>query len=372
MKIFKFGALFLVVALLIIGSILFLNKDAFKAVFENRESIAEGSEYVPLTYSLAGLVSFTAQRSDLVTLVSFTPSEPDSGIFLRRNQYRTMGEIQDFLLLAEYVRQKQENMLTSKSMITVADLKRYQAGAYYPQEFEQFLPQSHISVDSLVRIVVKSKSPAYSDALIAVLGSEQVQNIPANLDVDTEAPIPFLGMAMQLKEPWKSNNLNFEKAWEYFELVRSNRLREDLSRVFENSLDVTFREEAQFYSAFPKANMESLALLLSRALNGQFMDAQASATLISLLEYSNPKETSIGLDRYGAIFNTRMGQLSGIDFGQSSYTGETFVQALSFDNIPLGLWFHMSSNFMNQDLQQRLIWDPGLRIRTQDTLAVYE
>jgi hypothetical protein len=30
------------------------------------------------------------------------------------------------------------------------------------------------------------------------------------------------------------------------------------------------------------------------------------------------------------------------------------------ENIPVGLFMHLSSNLMTQDFQQRLIWDPEL------------
>ena len=63
---------------------------------------------------------------------------------------------------------------------------------------------------------------------------------------------------------------------------------------------------------------------------------------------------------YGAIYDNRMGLLTGIDFGTSGYTGDTTVQAVFFDRIQIAFWFHMSSNHMHQDFQQRLIFDPAM------------
>jgi hypothetical protein len=63
---------------------------------------------------------------------------------------------------------------------------------------------------------------------------------------------------------------------------------------------------------------------------------------------------------YGAIYDNRMGLLNGVDFGTSAYTGDTTVQAIFFDRLPIAFWFHMSSNHMHQDFQQRLIFDPAL------------
>ncbi|MDZ7756141.1 hypothetical protein [Rhodohalobacter sp.] len=63
---------------------------------------------------------------------------------------------------------------------------------------------------------------------------------------------------------------------------------------------------------------------------------------------------------YGAIYDNRMGLLGGIDFGTSIYDGHTSVQAIFFDQLPVGFWVHMSANHMQEDYQQRLIWDPAL------------
>ena len=63
---------------------------------------------------------------------------------------------------------------------------------------------------------------------------------------------------------------------------------------------------------------------------------------------------------YGAIYDNRMGMLSGIDFGTSIYTGASSAQAVFFDRLPVAFWLHLSANHMQEDYQQRLIWDPAL------------
>jgi hypothetical protein len=60
------------------------------------------------------------------------------------------------------------------------------------------------------------------------------------------------------------------------------------------------------------------------------------------------------------MFDNRLGLLNGIDFGTSAYTGDTTVQAVFFDRLPIAFWLHMSSNHMHQDFQQRLIFDPAM------------
>jgi len=55
MRLIKFIAAFLVPALLVFLIAFGLNWKSTKLFFENRESMAEGSEWVEKTYSLSGL-----------------------------------------------------------------------------------------------------------------------------------------------------------------------------------------------------------------------------------------------------------------------------------------------------------------------------
>jgi hypothetical protein len=76
--------------------------------------------------------------------------------------------------------------------------------------------------------------------------------------------------------------------------------------------------------------------------------------------YQDLSEITRDFTDYGALFDNRMGLLNGFDFGTLVYTGDTKVQAIFFDRLPIGFWFHMSGTHMHQDFQQRLIYDPAL------------
>ncbi|MDZ7756370.1 hypothetical protein [Rhodohalobacter sp.] len=53
----------------------------------------------------------------------------------------------------------------------------------------------------------------------------------------------------------------------------------------------------------------------------------------------------------------------------STYDGHTSVQAVFFDRLPVGFWVHMSANYMQEDYQQRLIWDPALYETTLNAIT---
>src|SRR5699024_7459174 len=75
------------------------------------------------------------------------------------------------------------------------------------------------------------------------------------------------------------------------------------------------------------------------------------------------------LKGYGAIYDTRIGMAAGIDFGRSAFTNQLYAQAVFFDNLQVGFWFHLSSHMMHQDFQQRLMWDPALQLYTRKAVT---
>ncbi|TVQ68913.1 MAG: hypothetical protein EA363_10380 [Balneolaceae bacterium] len=70
MRALSFLLTFLAVAVLVVGSIFWINRDTFLAVFQNRPAILEGSEWVEKTYSLGGLIEFMAEQPQHAALLS--------------------------------------------------------------------------------------------------------------------------------------------------------------------------------------------------------------------------------------------------------------------------------------------------------------
>ncbi|HBQ61789.1 MAG TPA: hypothetical protein DD671_19825, partial [Balneolaceae bacterium] len=101
--------------------------------------------------------------------------------------------------------------------------------------------------------------------------------------------------------------------------------------------------------------------LMARLLRKEVISAEVSEQIMAKLRWPMGSEPiARSFEDYGAIYDNRMGLLAGIDFGTSTYDGHTSVQAIFFDQLPVGFWVHMSANHMQEDFQQRLIWDPAL------------
>ena len=91
------------------------------------------------------------------------------------------------------------------------------------------------------------------------------------------------------------------------------------------------------------------------------LEKELRAHILNAMGWPNCSSTLARIfESYYAHYDSRMGLLSGVDFGTSIYTGERRIQVVFFDELPVAFWHHMSANHMQEDFQQRLIWDPAL------------
>jgi hypothetical protein len=121
-------------------------------------------------------------------------------------------------------------------------------------------------------------------------------------------------------------------------------------------------QERDALALFPKTTASEMTQLLEKLVNDELISAGVSRRVKDWMRWPIDRQSGFTRDftDYGAIYDDRMGLLTGIDFGTSKYTGDTTVQAVFFDRIQIAFWFHMSSNHMHQDFQQRLIFDPAM------------
>jgi hypothetical protein len=130
-------------------------------------------------------------------------------------------------------------------------------------------------------------------------------------------------------------------------------------------LGIGFRERRDILSLFPKTTASEMSRLMVQLQKEELISPKVSQRVREIMSWPLERQ---GINRelayYGAIYDNRLGLVSGIDFGASTYSEEPFGQALFFDSLQVAFWFHMSSNLIHQDYQQRLMWDPALRETT--------
>jgi len=369
-SIIKFLSLFFVSAVFIFGIVFGLGWEGFQTLFQNEEGLAEGSEWIEKTFSLKGLTEYIAENPQHVSVVSFNVNDPDSGIFYNAETPRTMGALQNLLLLIEYERQAELGQIDPEKTVTPNELTPYLLpgiGESNHREALKNIPpdeNGYLKTDKLVGAMVQYNDPAIADWLWFQLGKEHVLNLPALLNLNhTDAPLPYSGIYLGISPHHESDSLNqrimIEAAQKY---AGDEAFHAKIKQLFrEEGLGLTFMEERDALSRFPQTQPKEFARLMARIQREELISEAVSRRIKEKLGWvMQSQNIADSFESYGAMYDNRMGLLNGADFGTSAYDGHTSAQAVFFDRLPVGFWIHMSANHMQEDFQQRLIWDPAL------------
>jgi len=348
--------------------------------------MADGAEYIENTYSLKTLAEFIGEKPEFVSIVSYNVNDPDSGIFYGADIPRTMGAIGNIFLLIEYERQVAEGLLNPIDLVGLKEIEKYLLPQVNQNAHEGAMAyltedESPITNDEAMRAMIQFNSLAIADYFWFKLGEDSIQSLMDTLALpNTEMPVPFSGIYTVLapnltpavSEIGEENIQYFlnddrdsvfalmaEIGSEFVDVAQLNAWR--LETMEDQRLNISFIEERDALALFPQTTARDITDLLARLWKNEIYSEQVSEAVKEKLGWAYESENlQRSFSEYGAIYDARMGMLSGIDFGTSIYDDHTSVQAVFFDKLPVAFWLHMSANHMQEDYQQRLIWDPAL------------
>lgn len=394
----KFFAAFFVTALIIFGSILMLNWKPFNTFFENRDAMIEGSRWVEETYSLRGLSYYIQENPGRVSVVSSVLSSPDSTIRYGADIPRPMGTIANLFTLIAAADAIENGRIDPDERLVWDRISRYQIPGLDPSEHRSSYRAAQsrgwieqdgtITVNHALHLLAEFNDLALADYLWWMIEQEEWSQLSGRLDLEaTDLPLPFSGLYLTISPGIRQKpaqqiydqELSRERSVLRRDIIeRSRRFTEDeefrqrvISFAKENRLGTTFMDERDGLALFPKTTASEISGILEQLLNGELINEAVSRRVKEWMRW--PMDRQSGIERdftdYGAMYDNRMGLLNGIDFGTSAYTGDTTVQAVFFDRIQIAFWFHMSSNHMHQDFQQRLIFDPAMIKQMRDVAA---
>lgn len=390
MRALKFAGAFLLTLIVVFLVVFGYNLEALFTLFENQQGIQEGQEWVEKTYSLKGLTEYIGEQPQHVSVVSLAINNPDSSIHYNTRTPRTMGRLANIFLITEYARRVENGTLNPDQQIPFSALDRYQLPFMDESDHDDalnFLREQPASTDTsaALRHVVKA-SVAYTDIAIAdfllfKLSPDKIDKLFKDLSIEeTEAPLPYSGLYITLNPHLQGRNteahfdsLSNLSREAFGQLVVDNtrrflsdhNFRNKVFQTFEEGegLNIKFTSERDGLAFFPKTTAHEMAALMKQIQQEKLISETVSNRIKNILDWPLEQSSRLNKDfaRYGAIYDNRMGMVNGIDYGASTYSNEPFAQAVFFDNLQVAFWFHMSSNLMHQDYQQRLIWDPALR-----------
>lgn len=406
MRLIKFIAAFLVPALLVFLIAFGLNWKSTKLFFENRESMAEGSEWVDKTYSLSGLAQYVEQNPENVSFVSQVLGVPDSTLSYQGAVRRTMGVTANVFLMMGIADRIVTGLWEADEPIPFWEFDRYQlpevsesshTRARQLAEERGWLTDGSVTLGNSVLLLAESGSLAMADYFWWLLGSDYFEQLSTGLGLrETDMPLPFSGIYLLISpEVEKMEVVGFEESgdmrvndkesetlyswiqqvesegsgwWrEQVEAMSARLMQKDfreyaIDKLDRRGLGLSFMETRDALALFPQTTAREMADLLRRLAESDGIRPEISRQVLSWLRWPmvNHEGANLHFSEYGALYDYRMGLLNGIDIGTSKYTGNTTVQAVFFDRLEIAFWFHMSSNHMHQDFQQRMMYDPAM------------
>jgi len=386
---FKFFAAFFVTAIVIFGAILAINWDAFNTFYDNRDAMVEGSRWVEDTYSLSGLADYIDKNPEHVSLVSNVVGFPDSTVSYMEDVRRPMGTTSNIFIMVAAADMIASGEVSADAPISWSAVTENLLPGVNISEHEQSYSAAldrgwineadELSLDNAMRLLAEYNALSLSDELWWLIGPERWQTMSNRLDLQTtDMPLPYSGLYLTIspgvrnmpsqeihdlelvKEPGNFRESVIERANNF---INDAEFRDStLLYMEDNRLGNTFMQERDALTLFPKTTASEMTQILEDLVNDELISPEVSQMVKKWMRW--PMNRQSGISRhftdYGAIYDNRMGLLTGIDFGTSGYTGDTTVQAVFFDRIQIAFWFHMSSNHMHQDFQQRLIFDPAM------------
>ncbi|WP_103664668.1 serine hydrolase [Gracilimonas amylolytica] len=380
----KFLFVFLAAAAFVFAMVIGLNYSGFKTLFQNEEGMAEGSEYIESTYSLKGLAEFVGEHPEWVSITSYNVNNPDSGIFYQTDIPRTLGATANLFLLIEYERQVVEGLLDPAEEITLKEIKKFALPEISENNHNQLIEEFEegtAPLDDVVKAMLENSDLVSADYIWFKLGEDNIRALMDSLNVnDSLLPLPYSGMYTRinpsLNDTSELKTMSFDRFAEEVigiaeQLNSDPNFNQTVKDQFDDDrLSLSFMQERDALAYFPQATTRELTDLMLRLWNEEVLTEEISQRVKDKLRWPMGSEPiARSFEDYGAIYDNRMGLLVGIDFGTSTYDGHTSVQAVFFDRLPVGFWVHMSANYMQEDYQQRLIWDPALYETTQKAIA---
>lgn len=393
MRILKFIGVIVGTLLLVFLLTFGFNLDALNTLFENSGDLQEGQEWVSKTSSLKGLTEYIAEHPDRVSVASRSAINPDTLILYSEHVPRTMGTLSNFFLITTYARLVEEGELDPDEPVSLSDINRYQLPFIDASNHDDAVAaldnrgvissDNEVPLQELVQVAIIYNDIAISDYLFFKLGLGAISQTYQKLNIEnTDLPLPFAGLYISMhpvladtsfedhfaqlarlkKDTFRDRVLELTNRY-----VTDDSYHQRVNRIFDehNGLGIKFKSRRDILSLFPTSTAAELSKLMGKVQKRTLISEEVSEQVRTIMSWPfDNRGLNNDFEYYGAIYDSRLGMLNGIDYGASTYSKEPFTQAVLFDSLQVAFWFHMSSNMMHQDYQQRLMWDPALRVTT--------
>lgn len=378
MRILKFIGIYLSVLLGVFAIVFIPNWKDFITVFDNQDALSEGTEWIEKTYSIAGLTEFINAHPELVSVYAKNVTTSEEILSIQSDKKRSLSSLGLLPIAIEYFRQVDKSFIPENQKIDLAILSDLALPHYYFSNHSESLKwlksqstTGMVNADLVLQAGFMFNDYAIHDYFLNLVTPDSLEQLSRRFDltIDRILPLTALGLYLHPEVRHKlfseiiNSPLDYSEAENLYSTWTTDAdFRERINAIFTKSgYGLSFLEEKQSYNIFPKTTPKSLSQLIELAIYGNLLTKESSERLVSVLRWPmNDATVNRQFKLYGGAFESKIGLLSGADFGTVDGKNQ-IVQVVIFDQIPVAMWFHMSSNYMNLDYQRRLYYDSKLQ-----------
>ncbi len=384
MRLLKFIGVFLAVFIVIAALIIIPSLKSVRTIIKNFDTLNEGSEWIQQVATVGGFLNYIEAHPKQISLYSYTPGQPDSTLDYNGEKMRPVGTLSALVSVAAYAHLVDTGTRHLVDPIPLDSVNQYQLPGVYFNTHQKALSQlpdvgrknRTVKLDELVRMAVQGQDLPAADYLYWKIGPGGLDSTLKDLGISNmESPLPWTGLYITVNPQLNGkpveqimNDLSRMNRKEQRKVIIDNARKFNDDPAFHNQViesfkkdgtGLSFTQERRAYSFLSRASAKSLVQLVKKAWHDSLYNSHASKIFLNSLQWRHmvPLMQKV-FTWYGSSFDNRMSLLSGVDVGTASRFGYSRIQAMVLDSLPIQLWLHLSSQFSNQTMQRRLIWDP--------------
>jgi beta-lactamase class A len=368
------------------GVIVARNWTTFALIYDNVTAMSEGEQVARHMRYPKDLLTYIENHPASVSLVAYDVGAEAEGIFYRADAPRPVVSVSNLMLLAEYARRTADGRLDPTRRVPIDSLDLYVlpgAGAdRHRRARAHWRDQGYLDADStvalrhVVRAVAQFGDRAATDWLIAQLGRDHVDRLPARFGMAaSDAPRPSSGMHLSWNHhattgPVAARLASLrsmspeaygDRVYRLTQALRTDTTfrRQERERLSQRGTDLSLRHQRALAQAtYPHGTATAYAGWMARLAQGASASDTASAYVQRQLEQT------IATDSVQATATTiasKAGALPGlvsfVGYVRRENGHPPRVMALFMEDLPIAVFYHLMQTGLDRGFQLQLLTD---------------
>lgn len=362
------------------------NWSTFAVMYENLAAMNEGQRVAEQMRQPSDLLKYISAHPNKVSLVAYEVGARDEGIFFGADQRRAVVQVPSLLLLAEYSQRLEDGGLTPSDRVPLdsigmyalpgAGKARHERALAQWKEDDQVFADSTVSLAQIVQAMVEFGDPAATDWLITRLGRETVHDLPGRWGLPSSDPLlPRSGLyltwmanegrngsdAQPASVRVRSPTDRTDQVYRHVQTVRrdSSYRQTVRARLEQQGLGLSVRDQKRLaHDTYPSGTARDYADLMARIVDGTLGGGGTAWKMWEHLESNIPPDTiEAPITGLATQVGAMPGLISFVGAAQRPSNQSARVSALLFEDLPIGLFYHIVQTDLDKGLQLRLLSD---------------